>query len=98
GVGPVMWVLPTFVTALVLAGAVFRPWGTKAKTALAFAAMGAFALTLPVLGVILGVDGAYVIAPLYGVATLGTALLLKRARAKAGWERLSSLLDAYAVA
>jgi hypothetical protein len=98
GVGPALWVLPTFVTAAVLAVAVFRSWRAKARTALAFAAMGAFALTLPVLGVIFGVDGAYVMAPIYGAATLATLLLLKRARAKGAWERLSALLDAYAVA
>lgn len=98
GVGPAIWVIPTFVTAVVLAAAVFRSWRSKAKTALAFAAMGAFAITLPVLGVIFGVDGAHVMAPIYGVATLATVLLMKRARAKAGWERLSALLDAYAAA
>jgi hypothetical protein len=98
GVGPVIWVIPTFVTAAVLAVAVFRSWRRKAKTALAFATMGAFALTLPALAVMFGVDGAYVMAPIYAVATLATALLMKRAREKMGWQRLSALLDAYAAA
>jgi hypothetical protein len=98
GVAPAIWVIPTFVTAVVLAAAVFRSWRAKARTALAFAAMGAFAITLPLLGALFAVDGAYVMAPIYGVASLATALLMKRARAKAGWERLSALLDAYAIA
>jgi hypothetical protein len=93
-----LWVLPTFAAAFVLATAVFRSWRSKAKTAIAFAAMGAFALTLPFHGVAFGVSGALVPAIMYGVATLGTVLLLGRARAKTGWQRLSSLLDAYAVA
>jgi hypothetical protein len=98
GVASAFWVVPTFVTALVLVVAVFRSWRAKAKTALAFAAMGAFALTLPVLGAIFTVDGAHVMGPIYAVATLATVLFLMRARARAGWERLSSLLDAYAAA
>ena len=98
GVGPALWVIPTFVTAAALAVAVLRSWRSKAKNALAFAAMGAFALTLPVLGVIFAMDGAYVMAPIYAVATLATALLMKRAKSRRGWQRLSALLDAYAVA
>ncbi len=98
GVGPAIWVIPTFVTAAVLAVAVFRSWRAKAKTALAFATMGAFALTLPVLAVIFAFDGAHLMVPTYAAATLVTALLMKRAREKMGWQRLSALLDAYAAA
>jgi hypothetical protein len=98
GVASAIWLIPTFITAEVLAVAVFRSWRQKAKTASAFATMSAFALTLPVLGVLFAFDGARVMAPIYAVATLVTAWLMKRARAKMGWERLSALLDAYAVA
>jgi len=43
-----IWIAPTFAVAAVLAIAVMRSWRAKAKNALAFAVMGAFALTLPV--------------------------------------------------
>ena len=93
-----IWIAPTFAVAAVLAIAVMRSWRAKAKNALAFAVMGAFALTLPVFTVMFGLQKVHTMSTLYAVAAVGTIALLERARRKRGWERLSALLDAYAVA
>ncbi len=107
GVGGAMWVLPTFVTAVLLAVAVVRRRAARAmrdaakpqhELTIALWAMTAFVATLPLLAALFAFDSSWWMAPIYALATATASVLLVRAWRRRAHERVAALLDVYAVA
>jgi hypothetical protein len=93
GLASALWVVPTYAAAALLVVAISR-----SASRLAFYATAALTATLPILAGVFAVDGAKWMALIDLVAMLGAGWLLVRARRLASWQRLSTVLDAYAVA
>ena len=92
-----LWLVPTFLTAAVLAVASCRSWRAKPIPAAARWATVSLVATLPVLAVLFAADS-WPTAALYGGATVAAWLLLRRARRGGDAGRPTALLEVYVVA
>ncbi len=97
-VGAFVWIVPTFLSAALLALALVKSLDGNPATRFAFVCVGTLVGTLLVVAVdCLGDKGAFIV-PAYGFTALAAIALMVRSRRHYAWRSLSLLVDAYTVA